>query len=233
MKIPCLFALTLPALALLALPAAAAPVHISLKASAAAAPNADGFLTLGSVAAISGGDKAARARFAAVSIARAPLPGETRQLTRGDLALKLRQAGINPDTQAVLEGADRADVTAEDGPEVPANKGVGETSPRNSVPIRSNPQDTLSLLKERVARDEPGEVSPSPPLSGAGGTLPVVVHSGDVVTVLIQSGAMTITAPAVARENGKAGDTIRVHRDGVMTDLLVQVVDAQTVQLEI
>lgn len=218
MKIPCLLALALPALALLPLPAAAAPVHIALKASAAALPNADGFIALSSVAAITGGDKAARARLAAVPVARAPLPGETRQLTRGDLALKLRQAGINPATQAVLEGADRADVTAGDGPPAPNNggAGLGAGGAASSAPTGSSVASFLAL-----------------PLLGAGGALPVLIHSGDVVIILIQSGAMTITAPALARENGKAGDTIRVHRDGVMTDLSVQVLDAQTVQMEI
>lgn len=206
MKHPYLFFL-----ALLAVPAAAAPVHVALKASAAAPPNADGFITLGSVAGISGGDKAARLRFASVVIARAPLPGETRQFTRGDLALKLRQAGINPDTQAVLEGANRADVTVDEVPPAPIlGSNMEEAGTGSSfVPIRL-------------------------PRIGAGGTsaLPLI-HTGDAVTITIQVGPMTITAPAIARESGKAGDTIRVHRDGVMTDLTVRVVDAQTVQMEI
>ena len=69
------------------------------------------------------------------------------------------------------------------------------------------------------------------PKIGAGG--PLLIHPGDAVTITIQSGPMTISAPATARESGKAGDTIRVHRDGVMTDLSVQILDAQTVQMEI
>ena len=60
-----------------------------------------------------------------------------------------------------------------------------------------------------------------------------MIHRGDAVTIVIQSGALTITAPGIARENGGAGDTIRVHREGVMTDLTVRVLDAKTVQLEI
>ena len=197
-------------LALLPATVAAAPVHVALKPTASAAPNADGFLTLGTVAGITGGDKAARARFAAVPVARAPLSGETRHLTRGDLALKLRQAGINPDTQAVLEGADCADVTA-DVPPAPDNGGV-------------RPRDVGALLAA------PSGLNPALPLLGAGGA---VIHSGDAVTITIQMGAMTITAPATARENGRVGETIRVHRAGVMTDIAVQVVDAQTVQMEI
>ena len=195
MKLPLLCCL-----ALLVVPAGAAPVHITLKAAAAAPPNADGFITLGSVAALSGGDKAARVRYAAVPVARAPLSGETRQLTRGDLALKLRQAGINPDTQVVLEGADRAEVTAE----------AEAAAPESVIPAAL-----------------PNAPAPAAKLTGP------VIHNGDAVTICIQSGPMTITAPATARESGRVGDTIRVHRDGVMTDLSVQVLDAQTVQMEI
>ncbi len=192
--------------------AAAAPVHVALKPTASAAPNADGFLTLGTVASLTGGDKAARARFAAVLVARAPLSGETRKLTRGDLALKLRQAGINPNTQAVLEGADQAVVTT-DG--LPAPTGGGDLTP------------TLSLTR-RGSRGAAGEVS-----SQGGSEAQAIIHSGDAVTILIQSGAMTITAPATARENGRVGDTIRVQRAGIMADLSVQVLDAQTVHMEI
>lgn len=212
MKISCLCLLALLPLSA----AAAAPVHVALKAAAAAPPNADGFITLGSVAALSGGNKAARLRFAAVLVARAPLPGETRQLTRGDLALKLRQAGINPDTQAVLEGADRADVTTEGSPPAPTTVQTGQGVGLGTASATSS---AFTL---------------APPLLGAGGdSSSPLIHAGDAVTICIQSGPMTITAPATARESGKAGDTIRVHRDGVMTDLSVQVVDAQTVQMEI
>ncbi len=214
-------------LVLLAVPASAAPVHIALRASAAAPPNADGFITLGSVASLSGGDKAARTRFAAVLVARAPLPGETRQLTRGDLALKLRQAGINPDMQAVLEGADHADVTTEGSPPAPTTVQTGRGARLGAEGAG---------MKEGAASSAPTGSFPAPrPIQTVAGGPPSgpIIHSGDSVTIYIQSGPMTITAPATARESGKAGDTIRVHRDGVMTDLMVQVLDAQTVQMEI
>lgn len=50
---------------------------------------------------------------------------------------------------------------------------------------------------------------------------------------MIQSDSLLVSAGGVAREAGAAGDTIRVHREGVMTDLTARVVDARTVQLEI
>ena len=158
-------------------PAAAGPVHVALKSIASVPSNSDGFFTLGSVADVSGGRPAQRTRLAAIVIGRAPLSGEHRRVTRGDLALKLRQAGCDPDKAAVLEGADVAEVTVE-----------------------------------------------APPL---------LIHRGDAVTILIQTGSLTITAPGLAREGGGVGQTIRVHRAGVMTDLSVQVLNSQTVSLEI
>lgn len=71
-------------------------------------------------------------------------------------------------------------------------------------------------------------LSPAVPVVGA-----AIIHKGDAVTILVQSGALTITAPGIAREAGAAGATIRVHREGIMGDVSVIVVNAQTVQLEI
>jgi hypothetical protein len=177
-----LYALLLLA-AVAAVPASAKPVHIALKPAAAVSPDADGFFSLGSVADLTGGEPALRSRLAIVLVGRAPLSGETRTVTRGDLALKLRQAGCDPDKAMVLEGAETAAVTSE----------------------------------------EPGLARPGLAL----------IHRGDAVTIVIQSDLLTIHALGIARENGAAGQTIRVHRDGVMTDLTVQVLDAHSVDLEI
>jgi len=209
--------IVLIAVAAFAVPAAAAPVHVVLKSAALVQPNADGFFTLGSVTDLSGGDKLDRIRFAAVPVGRAPLSGETRRLTRGDLALKLRQAGCNPDTQVVLEGAEQANVTVGD---AASNfRGAG-------IPIPANKSATLP--SEGVGCSG---VRDSRAAAGIGST--PLIHRGDAVTVVIQSGVLTITAPGVARENGGVGDSIRIHREGVMTDLTVQVIDAKTVHLEI
>ena len=193
-------------LTVLAVPAVASPVHVALKSAAVVTPNADGFFTLASVADLSGGAASLRTRLGLVSVGRAPLSGETRELTRGDLALKLRQAGCDPDKDASLEGAGETCVTTASESGLPASNNAGNLTP------------TLSL-ERRGSREATGEVS--------------LLHPGSPVTILIQSGALVITAPGIARESGGAGDTIRVHRDGVMTDLIVTVLDAQTVRLEI
>ncbi len=203
---------TLLLLAALAGPVAAAPVHITLKPVAAVSPDADGFFTLCSVADVSGGPAALRTRLAAILIGRAPLSGETRHLTRGDLALKLRQAGCDPEKAAVLEGADAAEVTVAD--TVPVGAALAPLSSSQGA-ARQEGVASSALTQTPLRPQE------------------LLIHRGDAVTIIIQSGPLTINAPAIARENGSEGQTIRVHREGVMTDLSVQVLDAQTVQMEI
>ena len=200
----------------LACPATASPVHVALQPLCAVSPDADGFFTLGSVAALSGGDPARRTRLAAVVVGRAPLPGETRRLTRGDLSLKLRQAGCDPEKAAVLEGAAAADVT---------------TAPQSVGALLAAPSFSAVPSSQRSTAAEEGAASSAPTTSAI--MQSPIIRRGDPVTIVIQSGPLTITAPGIAREGGAAGQAIRVHRDGVMTDLSVHVVDAQTVQMEI
>lgn len=193
------------ALLLLAALSSSSPVHVALRPAATVTATADGFVTLGSVADLTGGGASARARLSAVVVARAPLPGDVRRLTRGDLCLKLRQAGCDPDHAAVLEGAAASDVTT-------------------------------GGLPQADAAPPPVTVPPTPEAASPAGLArpaSVVVHRGDAVTIQINDGALAVTASGTARDNGGAGDTIRVHRDGVMTDLTVRVVDAQTVQMEL
>ena len=208
--------LLLPALAC---PTAASPVHIALKPAAAVSANADGFFTLGAVADVSGGVTAQRTRLSSIIIGRAPLSGESRRVTRGDLALKLRQAGCDPDKAAVLEGADAAEVTTAD--LVGAPLAAPSSSAAPSTPT----------VPEGAKKTE-GAASSAPTQTPLQNQAPLI-HRGDAVRIVIQSGPLTITAAGIARESGGVGQTIRVHREGVMTDLAVQILDAQTVHLEI
>ena len=194
------------ALLLLAALSSATPVHVALRPAATVTANADGFVTLGSIASLSGGAASTRARLSTIVVARAPLPGDVRRLTRGDLSLKLRQAGCDPDHAAVLEGAASSTLTT---------GGQPEAAPTAlALPALMPPAVEAAPL-----------ALPAPPVS--------VIHRGDAVTIQIQDETLSITAAGVARENGGVGDTIRVHRDGVMTDLTVRVVNAQTVQMEL
>lgn len=205
----------------IAAPAYAAPVHVSLRASAQSGPNASGFVTLSQIADLSGGAKAERVRMASVPVGRIPLSGDTRLLTPGDVALKLRQAGFHPDQDVVLEGAKQVSVTSADTDAV--------SSPSAFAPgLAAAP--ALSPSSASFAGKGAGGISSlsSPPAFPAA----IVIHRSDSVTVVVQQGDLSITAKAIARESGAVGQLIRVHRDGAASDLSATVLDAQTVQLE-
>ncbi len=134
--------LSLLLLLLLAVPASASPVHIALRASAGGENTASGFMTLSQIADLSGGDKPLRLRLAGVAVARAPLPGDVRVLSAGDITLKLRQAGFRPGQDAVLEGAKRVSVTgAASQPDIPA--GVVGGAGTSSAPPTSSAGEAL------------------------------------------------------------------------------------------
>jgi len=209
-------------------PAAAAPVHIALKSVAAVSSNADGFFLLASVADLSGGDLASRKRLGSVSVGRAPLLGEVRRLTLGDLALKLRQAGCNPDKDVVLDGVGEVSVTTVGAGLAPALVSApGLMSAPALVSDSGLVYDSGRVSESGLSRPGRAGASPAPTVQSP------IIRSGTPVTILIQSGALNITAPGIARQSGRVGDSIRVHRDGVMTDLYVTILDEQTVRLEI
>ena len=155
-------------------------------------------------------------RLASVAVGRVPLPGETRTVTRGDVLLKLRQAGLCPGTDAVVDGAGQFVLSA----------------------IQTPPPAPAARSASPNARANNGGVRPilAPPLLGVGWPFLVaegpLIHPGDPVAIVVQDGAISITARGEAREAGVKGQSIRVHREGVMTDLRATVIDPQTVQLE-
>ena len=181
-----------------------AAVHVSLRVSAAVAADADGFFTLGSIADITGGAASARARLGAVTVGRAPLADSVRRLTSDDVALKLRQAGLDPSRDAVIEGAPQTSVTLAS---TPSEAPGGAVSPSSNTHAHT-------------------PASPAAPS-------PIVVKRGDPVAIVLQEDGLSISTSGVARDSGALGDEIRVHRDGSPTDLSAIVLDERTVQLEL
>lgn len=163
MKLPALLAaLTLVAVAHADVPRA--PIHISLRPTAIVLPDDGGFFSLAGIADMSGGDKAGRAKLAAVRVGRAPQPGASRTLTLGDIRLKLRQAGFSPEKDAVIDGAKAVEVatpvdilpTATSAPSVsstPAQKPLVHRG--DSVTILVQDGD-LQITARGVARESGG-----------------------------------------------------------------------------
>ena len=181
-----------------------ASVKVVLHDTATVMADDNGFFTLGEISDISGGTAELRDKLNNVEVGRAPLDSYVRHLNLGDVALKLRQAGVDPNRDLKLSGAENIVVSTAAGRQI-------SVKPNTTLPSAS------------------GNTSPAQSTSQAP---QVVIKRGDPVTIVLQDGTLTVTALGQSRDNGAVGDMIHVHRDGVMTDILVQVVDDHTVHME-
>ncbi|MEO7717016.1 MAG: flagella basal body P-ring formation protein FlgA [Capsulimonas sp.] len=177
--------------------------HVSMRASASVSADADGLFSLGEIADITGGDAAARARLASVTVGRAPLAASSRKLTSGDVALKMRQAGLNPSRDAVIDGSPTITVTLASAPSLPTTAAVSTHAATNSA------------------------------IQAPAAAPVIAVKRGDAVAIILQEDGLSIASSGVARDPGAIGDAIRVHRTGSATDLTAVVLDAHTVQMEL
>jgi hypothetical protein len=179
--------------------------RVELRSAATVQPDANGFFTLGEIAAVTGGDASMRARLNAVPVGRVPFD-YSRCINLGDVALKLREAGFDPEHGLVLAGSPTTMVSGtQTGTALPASSTVAPTSP------------SLGDRSQASAQVQASDI---------------VIHRGDPVTIVIEDDFMTVTASGQSRDNGAVGDTILVHRPGVMTDISVEVLDAHTVRME-
>ena len=104
---------------LCAVSGARAAVKASVEVHPTATATADYFL-LGDLATVRCSDKALSARLSAIVLGHAPIPGSTRPLTAGDIRLKLRQGGIDPET-VTFTGSDTVVISAVSSPASPTD----------------------------------------------------------------------------------------------------------------
>lgn len=180
-------------------------LSVSLHSSAIVTPDGNGFITLGSIADITGGTQAQRDRLNIVEVGRPQIDGFTRQLNQGDVSLHIREAGMDPDHDMSLIGATTVAVVA--------SGEAGQTPVASIASIASGPT--------------PASVGPT------SAARQITVHKNSPVTIQIDNDMMTITAVGVALDDGAVGDTIRAHRNGMTNDVNVRVVDSRTVELEL
>jgi len=181
-----------------------ASVKVVLHDTATVMADDNGFFTLGEISDISGGTPELRDKLGNVEVGRAPLDSYTRHLELGDVALKLRQAGIDPNRDLKLTGAENIVVS----------------TAAKQVTVKSTPAPSKSTTASTASQ-------------AASQSTQVVIKRNDPVTIVLQDGNLTVTALGQSRDNGAVGDMIHAHRDGIVTDILAQVVDNHTVQMEL
>ncbi len=161
------------------------------------------YFNLSDIATVTCRDTTFRLQLMNAVMGRCPLAGLTRPFDEGDVTLKLRQAGVDPETVA-FSGSTQLMLT-----------GVG--------------QSLNSSLAPASAPAAPGSTSTSAitPSASSG----PVVHYGDNLTLIYDCDGMTISAGVVALSAGAVGDTINLRRDGAERPLQGIIQDAQTVKL--
>ena len=176
-------------------------VKVVLHDTATVMGDDNGFFTLGEISDITGGTPELRDKLNNVEVGRAPMDSYVRHLDLGDVALKLRQAGVDPYRDLKLSGAENIVVSIATRPvtvrTVSTNAGIASSTTQSSQPAPE-----------------------------------IAIKRGDPITIVLQEGVLTVTATGQSRDNGAVGDVIHVHRNGVNSDIMAQVLDNHTVQME-
>jgi hypothetical protein len=185
---------------------ASAPPLASVSLHPSASVLGDTF-SLGDIATITSTDTAFRARLMSAPMGRAPLAGLSRDFNEGDVSLKLRQAGIDPERLSISGPSDILVV------------GAGGLSP--TMVVLPVPMAAAAAATKGVQA-----VSTLPAVPKG-----ILVHRGDKITLVYESTGLSISADVTATSDGAAGDTVSLQRDGAARSLTGIVVDARTAKM--
>ncbi|HEY3329106.1 MAG TPA: flagella basal body P-ring formation protein FlgA [Capsulimonadaceae bacterium] len=203
--------LTVPAIAMAA--PAPAPIVVTLKPSASV--NAESF-TLADIAEIKA-PATAVAALGAATIGRTPLEGASRTITKGDVCLKLRQAGFDPSTIRFV-GTETLTITkapVEAVQTAPSGNQVATTTA--GTVLKTSATGTISTSAASNAAIVPVK--------------PLVTKAGDPVCVQYVDGPVFLTVQGVLVTSAGVGDTVTVRTNFSQRMLRGTLVDSQTVRL--
>lgn len=186
-----------------------------------------------------------------LSIAPAPLPGETSVVHGSDIRAKLTQAGQDARGLAIPRStrvSRRAQTLSADDLRIrvsdallpmiapcsveslssfsPVTLGEGTYDLSvDAIPRRSSGRTSFSMTLRQGERSQHlhGQVAMSCP--------PPVIAPGATVQLTVKSGPVKVTAPATAQQPGRVGDEIRVTNQLNRQSYRARVVDAATVEL--
>lgn len=100
------------------------------------------------------------------------------------------------------------------------------------VAVSDDRDDFVTDISEVAGKIARRPISPGQPIWRTAVDEPTVIRRGQNVKLLVQLDGATIEAGAIAQQDGKAGDRIRVQVVDTRKTLLARVVDAQTVTLD-
>lgn len=95
--------------------------------------------------------------------------------------------------------------------------------------VSSLPRDVITREEDVVGKEAKVGISALTPLRHDQLDAPAVVHRGDIVTLLVESGALRITAKGEVREDAPFNAQARVWNLGSRKEVVGRVVDASTI----
>ena len=209
-------------------------------------------LLLGNIATITGPEEMVR-QVAAINAGASPISGSSRRLTKGQIEVRIRQGGL--DLKGIeFQGAQTVQVYGV--VPVPAATMVDQAEPGfpiyevvvaaadlprghvispvdvmvESQEFRSGQPD-LRTVEEFVGLRTSRHVLSGSPLTALNIEVVPIIERGAHVTILVQTGSLVVTAPGIARGSGGLGELISVENTLSRQVILGEIIDAQTVQV--
>lgn len=216
-------------------------------------------IMLGDIAQIHVADESLKAKLERVEVAPAPLPGAVRRVNIGQIQVRMRQRRLDPamftfvgppevtveaatllvEASAVERAATQALIASAD--YVLSEQDVAVV--RNDAPQGARVSLGSVRLDARVAAPGADGVNPRADVKVlVDGTLmrtvsvwlritaaPVVVRQSDVALV-VDTGGVRVAVPAVALEDGRPGQRIKVRNTASGVEVVARVVDCRTVR---
>lgn len=211
-----------------------------------------GSMLLGEIGELQG-PKDLVAQVAAVNAGTAPVAGSSRRLTKGQIEVRLRQAGIDL-SKVQFEGFEVVTVhgaTRETTGKAPVATGldiyevvvVARDLPRGEIlqksdlvveerELRASQVDGRSL-GEFVGLRTTRALSSGTMLTSLNVEIVPTIERGNQVTIVVQTPSLLVTAPGIARGVGNVGEVIAVENTLSKQVVYGEIIDSETVQVNI
>lgn len=209
-------------------------------------------LLLGDIAEITGPPDLVE-RLAQVNAGTAPRPGSSRRLTKAQIEIRLRQAGVNL-SQVEFQGAQAVQIVGAVGSPVLNSSGQPSSLAVHEVVVAARDLQRGEILTAADLQVELREIRGSwsesrgledfvglrttrlvqagTPLTDLHVEVVPLVERGAAVTIVVRTGNVTVTAPGIARQSGGLGETIEVENTLSRQRVSGRIIDAQTVEVQ-
>lgn len=209
-------------------------------------------LLLGNIAEITGPEEIA-SKVAAINAGAAPINGSSRRLTQGQIEVRLRQGGLDL-KKIEFQGATTVQVYGVAMNVLAAQANQGETGfpiyevvvatadlPRGHVISRGDlqveqqefrtGQPDLRSVEDFVGLRTSRHIMGGSALTSLNVEIIPIVERGAEVTILVQTSSLMVSAPGIARGAGGVGEVISVENTLSRQMVSAEIIDAQTVQV--